>query len=315
MKIVFTDAKTIDNGDSSLERFSAFGDVVMYPLLSAKDVPEALADADAVICNKTPMNEATLKDAVNLKYIGVLATGYNNVDIPYVTSRGITVCNAGSYSTDSVAQHVFALILQVYNGVGFLNDYCQRGEWQRSDVFSPLVYPLRELKGKVLGIVGYGSIGKAVASIASAFGMRVLAYNRSVKHAANVEFVDFSTLLKESDIITVHCPLNQDSALLFDEKTFEQVKKGSIFINTARGGIVKEDALAAALKDGRLSAAAIDVVTQEPMAKDCPLLGIDNLLITPHVAWTPLETRERLLAITESNLRAYLSGKPENKVN
>ena len=315
MKIVFTDAKTVLNDDVSLDSFQELGQVITYPLLNATEAAEALEDADAVICNKTPMNSATLQRADKLKYIGVLATGYNNVDIPYVTERGITVCNAGSYSTDSVAQHVFSLILQVYNGVGFLNDYCQSGGWQKSDVFSPLVYPLRELKGKTLGIVGYGHIGQAVANIALAFGMKVLAYNRSPKEDANVTFVDFPHLLGESDIVTVHCPLNDDSALLFNETSFAQFKAGALFINTSRGGVVDEQALAKALNSGKLAAAALDVLTAEPMSPDCPLKGVPNLIITPHVAWTPLETRERLLTITESNMRAYLAGKPENKVN
>ncbi|MDO4542450.1 MAG: D-2-hydroxyacid dehydrogenase [Bacillota bacterium] len=313
--MVFTDAATVSNGDVSLSSFSQLGEVVTYPLLKADEVAAAISDAEAVICNKTPMCEDTLKNARALKYIGVLATGYNNVDIPYVTSRGITVCNAGSYSTNSVAQHVFALILQIYNGVGVLDDYSQAGGWQKAESFSPLVYPLRELQGKTLGIVGYGSIGREVAKIALAFGMRVIAYNRSPKQEENVEFMEFSQVLAEADIITVHCPLNDESALLFNEATFGQCKDGAVFINTARGGIVDEPSLAAALKSRKLSAAAVDVLTIEPMTPDCCLPGVPNLIITPHVAWTPLETRERLLAVTAENLRSYIEGKPQNKVN
>lgn len=315
MKIVFTDAKTVDNGDVSLAGFEDLGEVKVYPLLNPTEVPIAVKDAEAIICNKTPMNESTLKDAANLKYIGVLATGYNNVDIPYVTSRGITVCNAGAYSTNSVAQHVFALILQFYNGVGSLNKYCEDGGWQQAEVFSPLVYPLRELQGKTLGIVGYGSIGQAVAKIALAFGMKVLAFNPSPKQAEQVNFVEFDTLLAQSDIITVHCPLNDRSSLLFNQDAFGKCKDGAFFVNTARGGIVDEQALAAALKTSKLSGAALDVLTAEPMAKDCPLMGAPNLMITPHVAWTPLETRIRLLDITRANLEGFINGKPQNRVN
>lgn len=315
MKIVFTDAATIEKGDISLAAFDDLGEIKTYSLLKPEEVPQAVADAEAIICNKTPMNEETLKDAANLKYIGVLATGYNNVDIPYVTSRGITVCNAGAYSTNSVAQHVFALILQFYNGVGDLNKYCHQGGWCQAGVFSPLVYPLRELQGKTLGIVGFGSIGQAVAKIAQVFDMRVIAFNPSPKQAENVDFVDFESLLAQSDIITVHCPLNDSSALLFDQAAFDKCKDGAFFVNTARGGIVDEPALAGALKTGKLSGAALDVLTAEPMAEDCPLIGAPNLIITPHVAWTPLETRVRLLDITRSNLEGFLNGSPQNKVN
>ncbi|MBE6824308.1 MAG: D-2-hydroxyacid dehydrogenase [Ruminococcaceae bacterium] len=315
MKIVVLDAQTITKGDISLKPLQKFGEVVTYNLTKYEDIAERIKDADAVICNKTLLNSDNLKDANNLKYIGLFATGYNNIDVNYCTEHGITVCNAGSYSTDAVAQHTFALILEHYSNVGKYNDFCHNGGWQTAETFSPFVFPLNEVKGKTIGIVGFGAIGQKVAQIANAFSMKILAFNRSKKNCDYVKFVDFDTLLKNSDIVTVHCPLNDDSTSMFNNDTFNKMKKGSFFINTARGGVMVEEDLIKALESEHLSGAAVDVLSIEPMSKDSSLPHTKNLLITPHIAWAPIETRERLIDIVCDNIDCFIKGTPKNKVN
>lgn len=315
MKIVLTDAKTVTQGDLSLEPIKEFGEVVVYGLTDYDEIAERVKDADAVICNKTPLNEDTLRLASHLKYIGLFATGYNNIDIDYCRNNGITVCNAGSYSTDAVCQHTFALILECLNRVGDYSRFVAQGNWKKSETFSPFEFPLSELSGKTLGIVGCGSIGKAVGKVARAFNMNVLAYKRNPENNPDVTFTDFDTLLNKSDIVTVHCPLNSDSYRLFDEETFSKMKDGAVFINTARGAIMDETALKNALESGKLSYAGIDVLEVEPMDKNCPLCNIKNCFVTPHIAWAPMETRERLMGIVCDNLRCFLNGSPKNVVN
>ena len=314
MKIVLTDAKTLAGEDLDFSPLEALGNVVTYPFTPYDQIAERIADADVVLCNKTLMNHETLKNAKLLKYIGIFATGWNNIEIPYTNDRGITVCNAGSYSTNAVAQHVFAMILNHYSSVAAYHDFVAQGKWISSEIFTAPVFPTMELAGKTLGIVGFGNIGQAVAKIALAFEMHVLVYTRTRKDNSNVEFVSLDEMLSRSDIITVHCPLNEDSQKMFDEDTFAKCKEGAYFINTARGGVISEAALVAALKSGRLSGAAVDVLDTEPMPKDCPLLDAPNLTITPRVAWTPKETRARLLQITIDNLKAYFAGHPQNVV-
>ena len=255
MKIVLTDAQTVVDGLVSAERLREFGEVEQYGLLKYDEVAEKIAGADIVICNKTLMNAGSLRLAKKLRYIGLFATGYNNIDIPYCREHGITVCNAGSYSTSAVAQHTFALILEHYNKVAQYNNYVAEGRWKRSPTFSPFVYPLNELAGKTIGIVGLGAIGQAVAKIACAFGMRVIAYNRSKKDVEGVAHVGLAELLKESDIVTVHCPLNDDSKEMFNSGTFAMMKKGALFVNTARGGVIVEKDLCDALNSLHYDAA------------------------------------------------------------
>ena len=314
MKIVLTDAQTVTDAYVTADCLSEFGEVVSHGLLRYEEVAEAIADADMVICNKTLLDAHSLRMAQRLKYIGLFATGYNNIDIEYCRGKGITVCNAGSYSTDAVAQQTFALILEHYNNTAKYNGYVQDGKWKRSPTFSPFVYPLNELAGKTIGIVGLGRIGQAVAKIANAFNMNVIAYNRHEKHIQNVRQVSFDSLLKESDIVTVHCPLNDDSRGMFNSKTFAEMKQGALFINTARGGVMVEEDLREALLNGHLGGAGIDVLSVEPMEEDCVLMGIDNCIITPHIAWAPLETRVRLMGIVADNIRCYLSGSPQNVI-
>lgn len=314
MKIVLTDAQTVLDNLVNADILKQFGEVEEYGLLRYDEVAEKIADADMVVCNKTLLDKNTLRLAKNLKYIGLFATGYNNIDIDYCKAHNIAVCNAGSYSTNAVAQHTFALILEHFNNTSNYNKYVQDGRWKRSKTFSPFVYPLSELAGKTLGIVGFGNIGRAVAKIANAFEMRVIAYNRSEKQADGVEFVRFETLLEQSDIVSVHCPLNSESENMFDKNAFAKMKKGALFVNTARGGVMVEQDLFDALQSGHLGGAAIDTLKVEPMEEDCILMGAKNCIMTPHIAWAPVETRVRLMNIVADNIRAFLNGTPQNRI-
>ena len=315
MKIVLTDAQTVVDELVTTDCLREFGEVVSHGLLRYEEVAEAIADADIVLCNKTLLDSHTLRLAKQLKYIGIFATGYNNIDVDYCRAHGITVCNAGSYSTQSVAQQTFALILAYYNQIAAYDRYVKDGRWKRSPTFSPFVYPLNELMGKTLGIVGLGAIGQEVAVIANAFKMRVIGYNRSVKNVPNVEQVSFERLLSESDIVSVHCPLNADSEDLFNKDTFSKMKKGSLFVNTARGGVVVEQDLYDTLESEHLGGACLDVLRVEPMEEDCLLMEAKNCIITPHVAWAPLETRQRLMGIVADNIRNFLNGTPTHVVS
>lgn len=316
MKILLSDCSTLaQNNDLDITVFEKYGDVVYNKNIS-RDVLLATAhEYDMILCNKTIIDKTVIEKAERLKYIGLFATGYNNIDIAATKERGITVCNAGSYSTSAVAQQVFAYILNHYNAVNKYNDFVQDGGWQSSPTFSVLCFPTDELKDKTIGIIGYGSIGQRVAEIALAFEMNVLVYTRTPKDDNRVKFVSLDELLKTSDIVTPHCPLNDESKEMFNRNTFTKMKDGAFFINTARGGIINEQDLADALKNGKLSGAAIDVLNEEPMAKDCPLKNAPNLIITPHTAWAPLATRKRLLDIVENNINAYLNGNAINTIN
>lgn len=315
MKIVLTDSQTVFDNKVTAEPLNEFGEVKDYGLLGYDEIANAIAEADIVVCNKTLLNEDTLKSAKTLKYIGLFATGYNNIDIDYCSKHGITVCNAGSYSTNAVAQHTFALILEHFNNTANYNQYVQDGLWKRSKTFSPFVYPLSELAGKTIGIVGFGNIGRAVAKIANAFEMNVIAYNRSEKSAENVKFVSLEELIESSDIVTVHCPLNAQSENMFNKETFAKMKHGALFVNTARGGVMNENDLYDALNSGHLGGACIDTLKVEPMEQNCILMQAKNCIITPHIAWAPVETRLRLMDIVTSNIRNYLNGTPTNVVN
>lgn len=314
MKITVTDIDTVTKGDLSFDFLEKLGEVTYYGVTAEDEVAKRTADSDIILCNKTRLNRENLRDAKKLKYIGLFATGYNNIDIEYCRENGIVVCNAPAYSTDSVAQLTFALILELTNRVCDYKALVDKGDWQKSRTFSMFPIPLMELKGKTLGIIGFGSIGAKTAEIALAFGMRVLAFNRSPKNASGVEFVDLNTLLEQSDIVSLHCPLNKDSENLINENTISKMKNGAYLINTARGAIVDENALADALKSGKLAGAGADVLRTEPMSEDCPLYGIPGCIITPHIAWAGLETRERLLGIVFDNISRFLEGNPVNNV-
>ncbi len=315
MKIVVPDWKTVSIGDLDEALLTRFGEVTFYPLTTPEELPARIADAEAVLCNKALMTDEVMAAAPHLKYIGLFATGYNNIDLDAARARGITVCNAGSYSTDAVAQHAFALMLELANRVSDYQALVQSGGWVHSDVFSPFRYPMEELAGKTLGVIGYGNIAKAVIRIAKAFGMTVLCHTRTKREAEGVQFVDFDTLLARADIVSVHCPLTEQTRHLFDSHTFSRMKDGAWFINTARGPIVDEAALREALESEKLGGAAVDVLEVEPMAADCPLSGAKNCIITPHVAWAPRITRTRLLELVCENLQAYIGGTPQNVVS
>lgn len=314
MKIVILDSDTVTTGDISFGEFAKFGSVIRYGLTEEKRVIERIRGAEIVLCNKTPITREVIESSPDLKYVGLFATGYNNVDLDCARERGIVVSNVPGYSTDGVAQLVFSFILELYSNLSVYRTSVNRGEWKTSPTFSYFPFPISTLSGKTMGIIGYGEIGKRVAKIALAFGMRVLVYTRTPKNDNNVTFADFDTLLSESDVVSVHCPLNHASEKMMNASAFERMKDGAVFINTARGPIVDESALKDALLSGKLMGAGIDVLEREPMAEDCPLYNIKNCIITPHIAWAALETRKRLLEIAADNVAAYLSGNPKNSV-
>lgn len=315
MKLLLTDCATLrSNGDLPLDSLKRFGDIFEYENITRTKLLKEAADADIILCNKTVIDKEIFDAAENLKYIGLFATGYNNIDIEYAKQKGVTVCNAGSYSTDAVTQQVIGYILMHYTAIPEYNEFVKKGGWKKSAVFSPLVFFSDEVAGKTLGIVGYGSIGKSVEKAAKGLGMNVIVYTRTVRKNGETRFTDLDTLLKESDIVTLHCPLNAQSADMMNAEAFARMKDGAFFINTSRGGTVDENALYDALSSGKLSGAAVDVLKKEPMSKDCPLDKAPNLIITPHTAWAPLTTRKRLLGIVESNIEAFLKGVPQNKI-
>lgn len=315
LKIVCTDISTVTNGDVDISPIEKYGDVTTYDFTPPEATAERIKDADIVLVNKTVIGRREMEAAKHLKYIGIFATGFNIIDIDCAKEKGIIVSNAGEYSTSAVAQHTFALILEIFSKVGTYDSFVQSGGWKSSEIFTAFIGGTDELCGKTLGIVGYGSIGKAVAKIALVFGMNVIVNTRTPQNDSSVEFVTRDELFAKSDIITLHCPLTPDTARLIDKRALSKCKDGVFIVNTSRGGVIDEKALAEALESGKAAGAALDVLDVEPMAKDCPLFGAKNIIFTPHVAWSPLKTRERLMSIVTSNIEAFLAGKPENVVN
>lgn len=318
MKIVLTDVLSVTKGDVSLEPLSRFGEVVKYDLTEPPQLAERIGDADAVILNKTVISREIMLSCPNLKFIGIFATGYNNIDVAAAKELGIVVCNVPGYSTDAVAQHVFALLLEIYNRVGQYTELVTAGNWIRSRTFTgfpTFELPTFELSGKTLGIVGFGAIGQKSAAIAAAFGMNVIVHSRSVKAEFDPGiFVGFDELLARSDVITLHCPLTDATYNLFSSSAFANMKDGAVLINTARGAIVDESALRDALVSGKLAGAGIDVLENEPMPRDCVLRGVRNCFITPHTAWASFETRTRLVDMVCDNLRHFADGDVVNNV-
>lgn len=315
IKCVILDADTVTGGDVSLEPITSICDTTVYGFSDPESIAERIGGAEAVLTNKCVINESIMEKCPNLKFIGVFATGYNNIDIAAAKKRGICVCNVPGYSTDSVAQHTFALILHYYSSVSKYADTVANGDWCYSKLFTYFSIPFFELSGKTIGIIGYGAIGKAVAKIAKAFNMNVLVHTRTYpKDTDGIEVVSLDELLRNSDVVTLHCPLTDDTKLLINERTISLMKPSAILINTSRGGVIDEDALANALNEGRIAAAGLDVLTLEPMRVDCVLRGAKNCYITPHIAWAPLETRVRLLGLVRKNIEGYLSGNIINNV-
>ncbi len=315
MKLVILDWATVTTGDLTPNIFHAMADEVdCYSLTTPEETITRIGDADAVLCNKVQITETVMSACPNLRYIGLFATGYNNIDIEAAKARGITVCNAGSYSTNAVAQHVFACILDHFSRVSLYAMDTRLGNWCRSKTFSYFPYPTAELAGRVIGIIGYGSIGRKVAEIASAFGMQPVIATRTRPDDCPYPLKTIEEVFTLADVLTLHCPLTGQTAGLVDAERLEMMKPEAILINTSRGGVVREADLAEALEDGILSAAYLDVLEQEPMAEDTPLRHAKNCFITPHIAWAPLETRTRLVEIAAKNLKAYFAGDPQNKV-
>ena len=318
MKIVLLDAYAANPGDLSWDGLREFGEVTVYDRTAPEDVLARIGDAEVVYVNKVRLDGQTLRQCENLKLVSVLATGYNVVDTAAAKELGILVCNSPSYSTASVAQLTIAHLLELCSHVGALSDACHSGRWAACQDFCFWDAPLMELSGKTMGIIGYGTIGRAVGAIAQALGMRLLVNARHSDPALEsptCRYAPLEELLAQSDVVTLHCPQTPETTGLIDRARIAQMKDGAILLNTSRGGLIVEQDLADALRSGKLRGAAVDVVSQEPIRPENPLLAAPNCLMTPHVAWAPLEARQRLLAIAKENLAAYCSGSPINVVN
>ena len=314
MKIVVLDGRTLSDCGLNFDEFSAFGEVSVYEITAPEQIAGRIKNAEVIICNKSALSAETLSKAPNLKYIGVMATGFDNIDIKYCAEHSISVCNAGTYSTDNVAQQVFAFILNRYTRTAEYDRFVKSDGWKNAPSFSPLEYRTNVISEKTLGIVGFGNIGQAVAKIALAFGMKVLVNTRTPKEFEGVTFCDFDYLCENSDIITLHCPLTDKTRNLFNRDVFKKMKKSAFLINTSRGPVVNEADLYEALENGEIDSAATDVLAKEPMAKKCRLTELDNITITPHIAWASDEAKKRLYDITLLNFKNWLGGNPTHEV-
>lgn len=320
MKIVVLDGHALNPGDLSWQGFEAYGEVVVYDRTSytnKQEIIERIGSAEAILTNKTPIDEEVLAAVPQLKYIGVVATGYNVVDIAAARKRGIPVTNIPAYGTDAVAQSTFALLLEIANQVGVHNQSVHQGDWQNSIDFTYWKTPLMELRGKTIGLIGYGEIAQATATIAHAFNMQVIYWNHRAKEAQAewAQQVSLEELYHQSDVISLHVPQTAETEQMINQEAIQQMKDGVILLNTARGGLLDEAAVAEALNAGEIYAAGVDVVSKEPMAADNPLLKAKNCFITPHIAWAPVETRERLMGIAVDNFAAFIHGTEKNVVN
>ena len=318
MKIVSLDGEALNPGDLSWDCFRQFGEITVYPrTATAEEVIERLQGVDIVLLNKVPLTDEIMAACPDLKLICVLATGYNVVDCAAAARRGIPVCNVPAYSTNAVAQFTFALLLELCNRVGHHDWTVHQGRWSSCPNFCFWDTPQMELAGKTMGIIGFGRIGQAVGRIARAFGMEVLAYNRSrcPECEAIAAYTDLDDLLRRSDVVSLHLPLTAENTGMVNEAFLSKMKDGAILLNTARGGLINEAALNRALASGKLRGAAADVATVEPIPADSPLLTAPNMILTPHMAWAPLETRQRILDITMDSIHGWLAGTPKNQVN
>jgi len=318
MNIVVLDGYAMNPGDLSWSEMEKLGELTVYDRTPQEFVLKRIGDAEIVLTNKVILSRDIIEKATSLKYIGVMATGYNVVDIEAATERGILVTNVPAYSTDSVAQLVFAYILEFCHHVGEHNRIVQAGGWTASKDFSFWKYPLIELKGKTLGIIGYGSIGRAVARLAEVFGMYVRVFSRTVRpelETDKIKFVTLNEVLEQSDFVSIHCPLTEETKGLINKNNILKMKTGAYLINTSRGPVINEKDVADALNSGKLGGAAVDVVSVEPILRENPLLGAQNCIITPHFAWASFEARTRLMETLVSNVRAFIQGNPVNVVN
>lgn len=317
MKLVILDGHTQNPGDLNWDYIEENFETTVYPRTPKEKITERAKDADVIILNKVPITRETLKELPRLKFIATLATGYNQLDCEALKERGIPVSNIPAYSTDGVAQMVFAFILEFTNRVAFYTESVKSLEWTQCQDFCFWKTPLHELKGKTLGIVGFGKIGRRVSEIANAFGMNIIAYTPSGKKEGvpYVRFTSLDEVIKNSDFISLHCPLTNETEGLVNEEFISKMKKGASLINTARGAVINEKDVANALESGKLLYYGADVLSSEPPEKGNPLFTAKNCFLTPHIAWAAYETREQLLSILNENIKAFLEGKPQNVVN
>lgn len=318
MKVVILDGNCLNPGDLDYSVLEQFGELTVYehPGDTAETI-RRIADHEIVLTNKTPITEEILAACPGIRYLGVLATGYNVVDLEAAAKRGIPVTNVPSYGTAAVAQYTMALILELCHQIGLHNTAVHEGAWEACSAFCFWLTNQTELADLTFGAIGFGRIGRDAAKLANAFGMRVLAYNRSrcAEGEAIAKYVDLDTLLRESDVVSLHCPLNPQTDKIINAEAIAKMKPGAWLINTSRGGLVDESALAAALQSGHIGAAAVDVVSHEPMESGNPLLNAPNCIITPHMAWAPTSSRQRLLNTVVENIAAFLNGSAQNVVN
>lgn len=318
MKIVVLDGYTLNPGDLSWKALEQFGQVEIYDRTEEDEITKRINGAEIVFTNKTPLTKETIESCSQLRFIGVLATGYNVVDIEVARAKDIPVCNVPTYGTDAVSQFVFALLLAICHRVEMHSNTVFEGEWSVNSDFCYWRSPLIELAGKTMGIIGAGRIGRRTAEIAMAFGMKVIAYtphpNREIE-SETFKFADLDEVFRQADVISLHVPLFENTRGMINKSSIEKMKDGVIIINTSRGPLINEQDLAEALKSGKVKAAGLDVVSTEPILQDNVLLSAPNVLITPHIAWAPKESRARLMDIAIDNLNAFLKGKPQNVVN
>ena len=318
MKIVVLDGYTENPGDLSWDSLREFGQLRVYDRTGSEDqVIERIGDAEVVFVNKVPITRRVLDQCPNIRFISVLATGYNVIDVKAAAEKGIPVSNVPSYGTAAVAQFAIALLLELCHHVAHHSEAVHAGRWASNPDWCFWDYPLIELQGKTMGIIGFGRIGQATGRIAKAMGMEVIAYSRSVREdgKALAEYVDLDTLLARSDVIALHCPLFPETEGIINKANIAKMKDGVIIINNSRGQLVVEQDLADALNSGKVYAAGLDVVSTEPVREDNPLLGAKNCLITPHISWAPKESRQRIMDTSVENLRAFAEGRPINVVN
>ena len=320
MKIVVLDGYTENPGDLSWDAIAALGELSVYDRTDRTDTQEIIrriGSAEVVITNKTPITKEVMDACPTLKYVCVLATGYNVVDVDYAREKNIAVSNVPAYGTAAVAQHTIAMLLELCNHVAHHSDTVYAGRWEHCIDWCYWDHALMELDGKTLGIIGFGRIGQAIGRIARAFGMRVLAAGSrpSEEGLAIAEYTDLDTLLSSSDVIALHCPLTADNTGLINKDTISRMKDGVLLLNSARGGLIVEQDLADALNRGKVAGAGLDVVSTEPIRGDNPLLQAKNCFITPHIAWSPVEARQRILDCPVKNIQSYLAGSPVNTVN
>ncbi len=313
MRQIILDTVTLTQNDIDFTPLTSICETEFYDILPKSEIIRVCSEADIILCNKAVIDREIIDSCKNLKFIGLFATGYNNIDINYAAEKGIAVCNVPGYSTDSVAQLAFTFIMMFATNAHKYNDSVHNGDWIRSHTFSYFPFGITELRGKRLGIFGCGAIGRSIGNIGEAFGMDVVYTSRTKRDG--YKFVDFDTLLETGDFISLNCPLTAQTEKLINADTLAKMKKSAYLINTSRGGVINEDDLADALKNGVIAGAGLDVMTVEPMKADNVLLSAPNCIITPHVAWASLEARTRLIIKVAENVKAFINGTVINKVN